>query len=261
MPAATSVGQRWQRWQRRWSLRTSQASGRRSGQGAGESEGRNLCQAPVGLGEALAALAARMEPKDAASVAVPGAVLANSLEEIPRRKRDGQRRSRLGQTLAALAAAMEPKDAASVVAADRQVLPKALENSADEPMAMACRLWVWRWQRWQPGWSPRTPQASRTVWPGAGEFEGRNLWRAPAELGPGAGSVGSADGAQGGRKRRGTPFLAKALEKAEERNPSSLPRLGWALGGISRLIPGLADATRRALQYAVGNDSRPAGAR
>ena len=81
------------------------------------------------LGGTLAALAARMEPKDVASVADR---VATALENS--RDTDASYRlsslgqvSSLGDTLAALAARMEPKDAAKV--ADR--VAKALENWKD----------------------------------------------------------------------------------------------------------------------------------
>ena len=73
------------------------------------------------LGDALAALAARMNPNDAASVART-AVLAKALENP--QETDSDRLSSLGDALAALAARMNPNDAASVA----DGLAKALEN-------------------------------------------------------------------------------------------------------------------------------------
>src|SRR5262249_25251726 len=80
-----------------------------------------------GLGQALAALAARIEPKASASVvAASGAqVLVKALENWKETPGYGDPVSRLGQALEALAGRMEPKEAASV--AERVVT--ALENS------------------------------------------------------------------------------------------------------------------------------------
>ena len=175
---------------------------------------------------ALAALAARMEPKDAASVAdrlakalgesagnrwrapVPlgrdagsvgsadGAqgrrkrqrtqVLAKALENP--QETNGERLSSLGQALAALAARMEPKEAASVADASGQ---------------------------------------------GAGESEGNRCASACRAWGERAGSVGSADGAQGRRKASRPAVLAKALENPQETDAERLSSLGQALAALA----------------------------
>ena len=75
------------------------------------------------LGDALAALAACMNPNDAASVADG---LAKALENT--QERDSFRLSSLGYALGALAARMNLNDAASVAARGAAVLAKALEN-------------------------------------------------------------------------------------------------------------------------------------
>jgi hypothetical protein len=78
------------------------------------------------LGYALAALAARMNLNDAASVADD---LAKALEN--RQETDSVRLLGLGDALAALAARMNPNDAASVAARGASVLAKALENAQE----------------------------------------------------------------------------------------------------------------------------------
>jgi len=90
------------------------------------------------LANALAALAARMEPKEAASVSSRGAqVLAKTLEDPKTRAyRLSYRLSDFGDALAALAARMEPKEAASVSSRGAQVLAKTLED----PKTQAYRL-------------------------------------------------------------------------------------------------------------------------
>ena len=90
------------------------------------------------LGDALAALAARMNPNDAASVADG---LAKALENP--QETNSYRLSSLGDALAALAARMNPNDAASVAARGAAVLAKALENP-QETNSDASRAWATR---------------------------------------------------------------------------------------------------------------------
>ena len=75
------------------------------------------------LGEAVAALAARMEPQEAARLA---ARLVTALENP--QQTDASRLSSLGKAVAALAARMEPQEAARLAARSAQVLVTALEN-------------------------------------------------------------------------------------------------------------------------------------
>jgi hypothetical protein len=76
------------------------------------------------LGEILSALAARMNPDDAAPLADR---LAKALESSP--ETDSKRLSSLGETLSALAARMNPDDAAPLAARGAAVIAKALEST------------------------------------------------------------------------------------------------------------------------------------
>ena len=87
------------------------------------------------LGGTLAALAARMEPKDVASVAGRVAKALENSKDIDYRLLS------VAPALAALAARMEPKEAAASVAArGAQVLTKALENSQETDGTSLSRL-------------------------------------------------------------------------------------------------------------------------
>ena len=117
------------------------------------------------LGDALAALAARMNPNAAASVADG---LAKALENT--QETDSFRLSSLGDALAALAARMNPNDAASVAARGADVLAKALENPQETldnqgRIPFACRAWAMRSRPSPRTWIPTTPQAWPMVWP------------------------------------------------------------------------------------------------
>ena len=75
----------------------------------------------------LAALAAKMEPKEAAAVAGRGAQRLAGLLEDPK-ETDADRLSTLGGALAELAAKMEPKEAAAVAGRGAQHLAALLED-------------------------------------------------------------------------------------------------------------------------------------
>ena len=226
------------------------------------------------LGNALAALAARMEPKHVASVAD---VVAKAMENS---KTDSSHLLGFGETLAALAARMEPKDAASVSSR----APLWLRQwRIRKPVPPNCYVLVRRWQRWQRGWSQRTPQvsrhAARKFWlrqwrirkPMASQLLrlGETLAALAARMEPKDAASVSSRGAQvlakamedtktgasrlsdlgnalaalaarmepKGHRGRVADGLAKAVENPQETDASRLSSLGWTLGQLSSRIP------------------------
>ena len=137
--------------------------------------------------------------------------------------------SSLGKALAALAARMEPKEAARV--ADR--LAKALENpqepAPDSLSAQATRGSVGSWRRKDAdrlsslglrAGSKR--RARRGDWPG---LERLSAWATRWQ-------------GRRGRTPHASPIASpRRWRNLQETDSSHLASLGWALGGLSRLVP------------------------
>ena len=206
------------------------------------------------LGDVLAALAAGIEPKEAARVAAQGAqVLAKALENP--QETDADRLSRLGDALAALAAGIEPKEAAHV----SDGLAKALENTpetdadrlsilGDALAALAARM------------EPK--EAARVAAQGA-QGLAKALENTP-ETDPGSLSkLGDALAALAARMEpkeaarvaaQGAQVFAKALENKPETDAISLSILGHALAALAaRMEPKEAARVSDSLAKALEN--------
>ena len=213
-------------------------------------------------GSALAELAAMMEPKDAASVALRGAdVLVKALEK----ETDADRLPRLGTALAGLATGMEPmepKNATSFAKRGADVLVKALENPQETDPDRLSRLGT-----------ALEALAARVEPVEAGRFasslakllQNQNPTETSAARLAG---VGSALGAFAARMKpndaesdatNGAQVLAKALENPQPTDTNRLWNLGKALAPLaarmeSNTAARVADDVAKALENAEVTD-------
>jgi energy-coupling factor transporter ATP-binding protein EcfA2 len=207
------------------------------------------------MGEALAALAGRMESKEAAGVSSRGAqVLAKTLENSE--ETHPFILSMMGKPLAALAGRMESKEAAGVLLRGAQVLAKALENSEEtNPVflpwlgkalaALAARMESKEAAGVAEGLAKALENSQRT--------DPRRLSR--------LGTVGEALAALAARMESkeaagvslsGAQVLAKALENSQATDADSLSRLGTVGEALAAL------AARMESKEAAGVSSRGA---
>ena len=114
------------------------------------------------LGRALAELAAKMEPKEAAAVAGRGAQRLAGLLDDPK-ETDADRLFTLGEALAELAAKMEPKEAAAVAGVARGAW-SVCWRTRRKSMLTACLRSGRCWPGWRPRWSPRRQRVSPAAW-------------------------------------------------------------------------------------------------
>ena len=119
------------------------------------------------LGNALEALAAKMEPQAAAEIAKRGAQRLVAALENPQLT-DSDRLSSLGNALEALAAKMEPQAAAEIAKRGAQRLVAALpKESAVNGFRPAFEPWQCFGRHWRLKWNRRLRRRSQNEVPSA----------------------------------------------------------------------------------------------